>query len=249
MAWDYVTLGEGDVALLFLHGMAGAYDIWWQVLEGLEDRYRVLALTYPPVDTLEDLAQGILAILAEEHAGSIGLVGSSLGGYLAQYLVARHPERIRAAVFANTFPPNEVIAGKTRLAARFLPLVPQGLLWYVLRQNTERKLYPASGYSEILRAYLLEQYSGAMSKAQFLARYQCVVEAFQPPDPEALGIPVLLLEADNDPLVEKALRDMLKETYPSASAHTLHGVGHFPYMNEPGTYAGLLRGFFGNALP
>ncbi len=246
--WDYVTIGQGDQTILFLHGMAGAYDIWWQVLKSLKDQYQVLSLTYPPVEGLEALARGIEGILEQEGLSQTNVVGSSLGGYLAQYLVARHPNRIMRAVFANTFPPNNVIAGNTKLAGKFLPFLPAPLLMYGLRQNTERRLYPASGNSEILRAYLLEQYSGAMSKAQFLARYHCVIDSFDVPDPKGLGIPVLILEADNDPLVDKSLRDMLRDTYPTASVHTLQGVGHFPYLNAPDTYASLLRSFLTSDL-
>ena len=247
--WDYVLLGEGDETILFLHGMAGAYDIWWQVLEDLKDRYQVLSLTYPPVEGLEALARGIAGILAQEGIPQTNVVGSSLGGYLAQYLAARHPDKIKRAVFANTFPPNDVIVRDTRLAAKLLPTLPGRLLMYGLRQNTEKRLYPASGNSEILRAYLLEQYSGAMSKAQFQARYRCVVDPFEAPDPESLGIPVLILEAGNDPLVDKSLRGMLKDTYPSATVHTLQGVGHFPYLNVPDIYADLLEGFMAGGMP
>jgi hypothetical protein len=25
--WEYLSVGEGEIAILFLHGMAGAYDI------------------------------------------------------------------------------------------------------------------------------------------------------------------------------------------------------------------------------
>jgi pimeloyl-ACP methyl ester carboxylesterase len=229
--------------------MAGAYDIWWQVLERLQNQYRVLSLTYPEVESLASLAQGILAILAEEGTGEANIVGSSLGGYLAQYLVARHPDRISRAVFANTFPPNDVIASNTKLAAKLLPYVPSRLLMFGLRKNTEKRLYPASGHSELLRAFLLEQYSGAMTKTQFLARYHCVVDGFVAPDPQALGVPVLILEADNDPLIDESLRELLKETYPSAAVHSLGAVGHFPYLNEPDTYAGILRGFLASDAP
>ncbi len=29
-AWEYVVMGEGEDTIIFLHGMTGAYDIWWQ---------------------------------------------------------------------------------------------------------------------------------------------------------------------------------------------------------------------------
>ncbi|MCK4451818.1 MAG: hypothetical protein KAX26_14640 [Anaerolineae bacterium] len=27
--WEYVAFGQGEEAILFLHGTTGAYDIWW----------------------------------------------------------------------------------------------------------------------------------------------------------------------------------------------------------------------------
>jgi pimeloyl-ACP methyl ester carboxylesterase len=93
---------------------------------------------------------------------------------------------------------------------------------------------------------MLEQVSGRMSKAQVVGRAKAVIEPFAPPDPAALGIAVMIIEADNDPLVEAALREQLKATYPSAQVHTLHAVGHFPYLNDAARYTDLLRAFFGS---
>lgn len=112
--WTYLALGQGDETILFLHGMTGAYDIWWQQMEALQGRYRVISVTYPPLDSLGALEQGVMAILEEEGVDHFYVVGSSLGGYFAQYLVTRHPTMIRGAVFANTFPPNEIIAEKNK---------------------------------------------------------------------------------------------------------------------------------------
>ena len=53
----------------------------------------------------------------------------------------------------------------------------------------------------------------------------------------------MIIEADNDPLVEEALREQLKDIYSSATVHTLSGVGHFPYLNQAETYTQLLLDF------
>ena len=71
--------------------MTGAYDIWWQQMEALQDEYRVISVTYPAVDSLEEMEQAVMAILEAEGVEHFYVVGSSLGGYFAQYLVARHP--------------------------------------------------------------------------------------------------------------------------------------------------------------
>ncbi|MCA9930732.1 MAG: alpha/beta hydrolase [Anaerolineales bacterium] len=241
--WEYIVFGDGDEAILFLHGMAGAYDIWWQVMSDLAADYRVISVTYPPVDSLAGMAKGITAVLDAEQIGAVHLVGSSLGGYLAQYMVANHSERVKTAVFANTFPPNDIISKQYKTLGGLLPYVPEWLLTIVLIGNAGATLYPAAGRSELVKAYAIEQAYGRMSKAQFLARYYAVIDTFEPPQPT---MPVMIIEADNDPLVNETLRQMLKETYPEAVVQTLHKVGHFPYLNEPDLYTQLLFQFIKN---
>lgn len=242
--WEYVSFGGGERAILFLHGMTGAYDIWWQQMVPLSEHYRVISLTYPPAETLEELGKGVWAVLDAEGVQNVYVVGTSLGGYLVQYLMVDHPERIKKAVFSNTFPPNDVLRKKNEPLIRILPFLPNWVIMNVFRKNFVETIYPSADHSELVLAYMLEQVSGRMSKAQVVARTRAVIEPFEPPDPQALGIPVMIIEADNDPLVETALREQLKATYPTAEVHTLHAVGHFPYINEPDTYTELLRSFF-----
>jgi len=243
VTWEYVAFGQDEEAVLFLHGMTGAHDIWWQQMEVLQDRYCVVSVTYPAVDSLKEMSAGVMAVLDKEGIERVNVVGSSLGGYFAQYLVATYPERIERAVFANTFPPNDIIAEKNRTIGTLLPYLPEWLIMSVLRGSFEESLYPASGNSELVLAYLLEQGYGRMSKAQVMGRYRCVVEPFASPDPEALGIPVMIIEADNDPLVEPALREQLKATYSSAVIYTLAKTGHFPYLNKTQIYTETLGEF------
>jgi len=242
--WHYINVGEGETTILFLHGMAGGYDIWWQQIEALQQHYRVIALTYPPVHSLADLTRGIIAILKQERVVGFNVVGSSLGGYLAQYLVAGLPVRIQKAVFANTFPPNDIIVQKTRISGKLLPFLPEWVVMWNLRKTTTKAIYPASGRNELVAAYLMEQSHGMMRKAQFVSRFHCVLDYFQPADQEASNVEIMLIEANNDPLVEKTLRELIKTTYPSARIKTLPGAGHFPYLNRPEEYTEILKEFF-----
>lgn len=243
ITWEYISLGQGEETLLFLHGMAGAYDIWWQQIDALKGRYRIISVTYPPVDSLGGMARGIMGILTREGVQEANVVGSSLGGYLAQYLVSQFPERVRHAIFANTFPPNELIARRTGVISLLFPVVPEWMIHLVHRLDTHLILFPTSGRSELVRAYMLEGVHKVMSKVQFMARYSCVIDHFTPPDPQVLGIPIMILESDNDPLIAKVLRERLKITYPTATVHTFHAVGHFPYLNHAQAYTEQIERF------
>ncbi len=240
MDWEYVAAGAGKETIVFLHGMAGAWDIWWQQLDALKGRYRLIAVTYPPVRTLEAMAEGVLAILEREGIQTFNAVGTSLGGYFVQYLIAGHPERIRRAVLSNTFPPNPLIARKNRLPGMLLPFLPERLVLSVFRRNFRRVIYPTSGNDELTLAFLNEIAGGRMSKAQLLGRYLCVIEQFVAATP---AIPLLIVESDNDPLVEPVLREQLKALYPRAAVYTFTGAGHFPYLNRAQEYTRLLAEF------
>ena len=241
--WEYLAMGEGEETILFLHGMTGAYDIWWHQLEALQSDYRVIAVTYPAVNTLAELDAGVMSILEAEGVDKFNMVGTSLGGYFAQYLVAHHPDRILHAVFSNTFPPNDLIAEKNKTIGTALPFLPEWLVIDVLRGSFASSVYPASGNDELTLAFLNEISYGRMSKAQVVGRFHCVVEKFESPDLNTLEIPALIVEADNDPLVELALREQLKAVYPTAEVHTFSGVGHFPYLNRASEYTKILADF------
>jgi len=246
LKWEYLALGTGPRTIVFLHGMTGSSDIWWQQLAALQADYRVIAMTYPAAGSLAGLEKGVMTILEREGVTNFSVVGTSLGGYLAQYLVGQHPERIEQAVLANTFPPNDLIKQKNGTIGGLIPYLPEWLVMNVLRGSFASSIYPASGNDELTLAFLNEISAGRMRKAQVAGRYQCVVEKFAPP--VNTQIPILIIEASNDPLVEAALREQLKATYPAAKVVTVDN-GHFPYLATPEFYTQQLRDFFESQSP
>ena len=241
--WTYLVLGSGPRTILFLHGMTGGYDFWWQQMIAFGGEYRVISVTYPPVGNLSDLGKGIVAILDKEQIGKTVIVGSSLGGYLTQYLVATYPQRVEKAVLGNTFPQNDVYERQNQGRVTLATWLPEWVVMSSLRKNLEEKVLPASENNPLAAAQLLENGYGRMSKAQFLARYYCVIDKFKPIDTQRLTIPLMILESDNDPLILPELRTKLKAQYPMAQVHTFHQKGHFPYINDPAEYNAVLREF------
>ncbi|WP_456444619.1 alpha/beta fold hydrolase [Oceanithermus sp.] len=238
--WRYYALGEGPRTLLFLHGMAGAGDIWFQQLEVYARRWRVVATTYPPEGSLARLADGVLAVLDAAGAREAVVVGSSLGGLLAQYLAARRPERVERAVFANTFPPGHPEILKGRRMAALARWLPERLVLGAMLRNARRKLVPAAGGDALLAGYLEEQYTRRMRKADVLARSRAVFETFAPPEPR---MPHAVFEAANDPLIPPRARADLKARYPEAFVRDLGAVGHFPYLSHPERFNAALDAF------
>lgn len=94
---------------------------------------------------------GVLAILEREGVTKFSVVGTLLGGYSAQHFMAKHPDRIEKAVFANTFPPNDIIQQKNGTIGSLIPYLPEWLVMNVLRASFESSIYPTSGNDEMTR--------------------------------------------------------------------------------------------------
>ena len=242
-AWEYVALGEGPDTVLFLHGLSGAHDIWWQQLEALAPTHRVLAVTYPAVRTLAELSAGVRAVLDAHGIQTATIVGSSLGGYLAQYLVQHHRDRVERAVFANTFPPNDQLRAAHHHRSVIGRFLPERVVAAAFRDSNARRILPASQDPALVGAYLSEQAQQPGLKRRLLARYHTVIEPFTVADRTAGGRQLVVLESDNDPLIDADLRAALRATYPTARVHTFAGGGHFPYLDQPAAYTAVLRRF------
>jgi len=243
--WEYLVLDRDAPTILFLHGMGGGYDIWWQQIESLKSDYKIISITLPPVESMDEAANGLLAILDAEQVEKTVVVGSSMGGYIAQYLLTHHPSRISKIILGNTFPPNKELAEKNKTISRLVPYLPAWLIMKKFRKNLSEKVIPNCENSPLVEAYLMEQYYGKMSKKQFIGRMNVVFDPFYPDLSEIQRmIPKLIIESDNDPLVPIGLREKLKRLFPEASVYTFtNEAGHFTYLNRPDEYTRVIRAF------
>jgi len=242
--WQWLAGGPPNApALLLLHGMTGAADIWFQQIVRWRDRLRVIAVTYPELDSLERMADGVCAVLQAESVSRAHVIGSSLGGYLAQFLVAARPEVVASAVFGNTFPPGSAVQ-RTLLERASAQAALTDAQWRAaLAAQVREHIHPAGGHSALLRAYQLEQAEGALQRRTFEARGRCAAQAFVPRDPASLGIASLIVESDNDPLLPAPVRAAMAACYPSTPVATLRGGGHFPYLSAPAAYDAVIEDF------
>lgn len=241
--WNYYAGGIGDKTIFFIHGMGGSYDLWWQQIVAFEIDYKVISYTLPEsINSLEKASEGILKILETENVDKFYAVGTSMGGYITQYLVNTIPSRIEKAVFGNTFPPNNLIAKENETKSKVIPYLPEIIISKLGEKKLNEEIVPAAKNSPLLKAFLT---SLPFSKEQFINRYYIVIDKFTP-FPESYKtkrIPKLIIESDNDPLIQPELQKEIKKLYMNAEVVTFHNEGHFPYINASETYNKALRNF------
>ena len=107
----YRDAGQGD-AILLLHGFLCDSRCWKPQLDGLSDRFRVVAWDAPgagsssdppEVFTTMDYVRCLDRFLDALQIERAHVVGLSWGGILAQEFYRSHPERLRRLVLADTY--------------------------------------------------------------------------------------------------------------------------------------------------
>jgi len=107
----YREAGNGDTAVILLHGVGGGSSVWSPQMKALaEAGYRAIAWDMPgyggsaPVApyTMAALADAVLALIRHVNAARTVLVGHSMGGMVVQETLARAPGCTQALVLVGT---------------------------------------------------------------------------------------------------------------------------------------------------
>jgi pimeloyl-ACP methyl ester carboxylesterase len=228
--WQYRAAGTSPHGLLLLPGAVGDADAYFTLEPLLRATHKLIAVAYPPVDTLSALLDGLLYILDREGIDSTDVVGGSFGGMVAQAFLRRFPQRTRRIVLSATGPAKPARAVSNQKFARILGRLPMGVTRALLRAIVRVSLKPVSGDRRFWRGF----YFGAiarLSREELVARYalSADIDRHGPPSPAGLQEWVgalLILEGDDDRIAHGAARDSLKSLYPRARIHTFPGAGH-----------------------
>jgi pimeloyl-ACP methyl ester carboxylesterase len=92
--WEYIDAGRGSEVLLILPGLLGIGEMSFQHIGAFETDCRVIAPSYPfEITTMQQMTDGVAAILEAEGIRQAHVLGGSYGGMVAQCLVRRYHSR------------------------------------------------------------------------------------------------------------------------------------------------------------
>lgn len=237
--WGVIEVGADGPVLLLIPGTLGRGDIFWQQIDALKDRARIVAVTYPAQGGVAEWAQDLALLMDQRGTDKATCLGSSLGGFLVQYLAAVHPEKVERLLPANTLVSTERSRSRPPYTSD-LDTAPIDELraGFAMGLGAWREAHPDQAD---LVELLLAEVGGRIPEIELRSRLNGLKKA--PPLP-ALAFPkdrIATIEGDDDPLISREMREEARALLQPGTSYRFNWGGHFPYVVRPALYVSLLE--------
>lgn len=196
--------------------------------------------------TISALADDLLALLDQVEAPQpVCLVGQSLGAYVAQDIVYRHPDRVACLVVIGGTCMTLPIARWEAMALRSSPL------WFKLWPDGDlrRRIATATALRPEVRDYALEA-TRQLTKQEFVEVWKAVARAIRPGPDYRIEHPLLLTHGDQDTtgnIARTAPRWAARE--PRCRYEVIPDASHNANQDNPAAFNHLLLEFLNTSYP
>ena len=253
VALAYDVRGRGS-PLVLIQGVGVGRWGWEPVAARLARRFQVITIdnrgigasdTAPGPYATRVMADDVLAVL--DHAGvrQASLVGTSLGGMIAQELALAHPERVDKLVLVATIP------GGPR--SRPMPLPTTYLFawapFLTSRAKLQQFVHATLGPETLRRRPKVARRLAARKLAhpQSESAWRAQTEAgmlFNPLGRQRrITQPTLVIQGDADQVVDPGNAEVLAGLVPNARVERFDGAGHLLYWEQPKWFVRVVTDF------
>ncbi|MDQ3066745.1 MAG: alpha/beta hydrolase [Actinomycetota bacterium] len=231
--------------LLLIHGLGYGRWGWEPVVEPLARTFDVITFdnrgvgesAAPPGPyTAAEMAADAAKVLDEAGVERAHVVGTSLGGMIAQELALSHPERVDRLVLACTTPGGP----------KAFPMPQQSIdlmqARATLREFTENALAP-DPRPDIVDRILVHRERTAQAFEQWAAQAAAGATFDAHSRLGSLTAPTLVQTGDGDTVVDPRNSELLVEAIPDARLSVYPGTGHVFMWQEPERFVAELEEF------
>jgi 3-oxoadipate enol-lactonase len=252
----FTTLGSGPTVLM-LHGIGGGHVAFAPQVETLAAAgYRAVAWDMPgygrsaPIEpyTFKGLAQSCIDLMDALQCEHVVLLGHSMGGMVAQEVVARRPERVSRLVLCGTSSAfGKRSDGRSAeawaqqfIAQRTAPLDAGQTMAEVAQRLVPQMVGPGS-LPEGLR--LAEYCMAGVPAATYRRALDCLVTFDRQAALGAIAVPTLLIGGEFDRVAAPAVMKQMAASISDARYVELKGIGHLMNLEAPDDFDALLLDF------
>jgi len=255
IAWE--ATGRGP-AVLLVHGLGYGRWGWEPIVERLADRFEVVTVDNRGIGDSDApagpyrtrvMAADLVAVLDDAGIDRATVVGTSLGGMIAQELALHWPDRVDRLVLAATIPGG----------VRTVPMPPYGAVTLAeapyrseaarARAAVKLALSPATiaGRPEVAARLAEVRAANPLRRGVWAAQASAGI-AFDPRGAQRdLPHPTLIIQGTADQVVNPGNGRALAGLLPDATLVEVEGAGHLLFWERPAELADLVAGFAAKA--
>jgi pimeloyl-ACP methyl ester carboxylesterase len=247
----FTTLGAGPTVLM-LHGIGGGHLAFAPQVESFASAgFRAVAWDMPgyghsaPIEpyTFKGLAESCIALIEGLKAGQVVLLGHSMGGMVAQEVVARRPELVSRLVLCGTSPSFGKPDGDWQrefIASRTAPLDAGQSMADLAQVLVPQMIGPGS----LPEGVQLAQHCMARVNA---STYRRALEALVTFDRRAalprIHVPTLLIAGEHDRNAPPAVMKKMGQAIAGSTYVEMAGIGHLQNLEAPDEFDALVLNF------
>jgi pimeloyl-ACP methyl ester carboxylesterase len=253
VAIAYDVRGQGP-PLVLIQGLGVGRWGWEPVVDRLARRFRVITIDNRGIGASDAprgsystrvMAEDVVAVMDDAGVASAGVVGTSLGGMVAQELALAHPERVDRLVLVATIPGGRLTAPMPLKTAYLLTWAPLMRSEQRLRGFVEHNLGPETlrRRTKVVRRLMALKRAHPQSEQAWRAQATAGV-LFDPLGRQRrITQPTLILQGTADQVVNPVNAELLADLIPDARLRYVEGAGHLVCWDEPRRFARVITGF------
>ena len=248
---EYIRAGKGRKTILIIPGGGQTAQSNFALIEALEQKFRVIALTIYDIHSVDEFCLIINALLKLEKIYKVHLYGLSIGGLLAQSYLWRNYKRVESIIISHACTPesktykNKIIR-PLKMLGMVLPLTSNRLIQYFAKSSAGKiqgwnKNMPIDETmskprnKELTNYFVKEFYEKYFTKILLKSWVSIHTdfyrnEKFTMSDLHGWSGKVLILRTDNDPLMQD--EGYFAKLYPEAQVHTFYDTGHLTFYYQ-----------------
>lgn len=231
--------------VVFANSLGSDQSIWDKVIAALPGGYGVLThdlrghgQSTGQADSIDGLADDLSQLIDLLGLKDILFCGVSIGGMIGQVLAATRSDVIAGAVLCNTAPK---IGTAERWDARLEAVATDGVAG--IASDIVATWFGAGYAARTDRLALHEVMVARTDDAGYCAACRAIRDADLGRVAASIGVPTLCIAGAEDQSVPPDAVAALAQAIPSASLHTMQGVGHLPCLEAPEDLAELIAAF------
>ena len=250
---NFQSYGDGDIALLLIHGLGGNGDSWKYQIEYFQKDYQIIAVDLfghgrsskdvDPVESSRLDAEACVSLMREKIGKPYFVIGHSFATNINPEIIKIADPLLKGVVFVDCtyqgFP--EILDMRIKFAEKMLAISGDTLrreagLWYDELAgpgvSTEDRELIHSSLDQCSIRWLFEAVAGC---SDFCTKY--------PPDktPIENGLPIFIMEADNG-VGDEILKSWVNH-FKNARYYLFENAGHFFFITERDRFNRLLKEF------